>query len=164
MAETLTAGDAIVDFTLRDSNGKTYDSAAARKRGLLLFALYKQGCGTCQYAAPFFQRFHVQYAGDKFQMWGISQDSAEETLAFAQEHGVTFPLLLDEDLDVTEQYDLRSVPGVYLVDETNAILRYVPAFVADEFNAMAQVIAERTGAPYTPVVRPEDDAPALRPG
>jgi peroxiredoxin len=164
MSHVLTAGDAVVDFTLAGIDGKTYDSRAARSRGLLLFAIYKKGCGTCQYTMPFLQRFHQEYAGEGFRLWGVSEDSAEETREFAEQFGLTFPLLLDYGLAVTVAYGLTNVPGIYLVDETDTILRHAPAFVKDELNAMAQMVAERCSVPYIPIVREEDNAPASKPG
>jgi peroxiredoxin len=164
MANPLTVGDAVVDFTLPASDGKTYNTAEARHKGLLLFVFYKKTCGTCQYAFPYLQRFHTHYTGDRFRIWGVAQENAADTAAFAAEYGATFPQLVDESLDVTEKYDLAAVPGAYLVDETGKILLHTQAFDTDTYNAMAKMIAERTEAPYTPVVRPEDDAPALKPG
>lgn len=164
MLQVLTAGDAVVDFTLSGIDGRTYDSRAARSRGLLLFAIYKKGCGTCRFTVPFLQRFHQEYAGEGFRLWGVAQDSAEETREFAWSFGLTFPLLLDTHLAVTAAYRLTHVPGIYLVDESDTILRHAPAFVKDELNAMAQLVAERCSVPYIPVVRDQDNAPAFKPG
>jgi peroxiredoxin len=164
MPNPRTAGESIQDFTLSGLDGRTYDSRDARRKGLLLFAIYKMGCGTCQYTMPFLQRFHQEYAGEGFQLWGVAQDSADETREFGEQFGVTFPLLLDTDLTVTYAYGLTHVPGIYLVDESDAILRHAPAFAKDELNAMAQVVAERCSIPYVPVVRDEDNAPAFKPG
>src|SRR5947208_129244 len=95
MSETRTVGDEVADFELRDASGAAYSSAQARQNGLLLFAIYKRGCGTCRFTLPFLQRFHETYAGPGFTLWGVSQDTAEETTAFAEENGYTFPLVLD---------------------------------------------------------------------
>jgi peroxiredoxin len=164
MAEPLKAGDRVADFALRDADGREYSSADARRKGLLMFVFWKRTCGTCQYAFPYFQRFHEQYAGDLFRIWGIAQENAEDTRDFAADYGATFPQLLDTALDITEQYDLTSVPSLYLTDASGMILRFAPAFMADEYNSLAQLIAERTGVPYVPIVRNSDNAPALKPG
>jgi peroxiredoxin len=165
MSEPLKAGDSVVDFRLRALDGKTYDLGERRRPGALTaFVFWKKSCGTCQYAFPYFQRFHDQYADDRFQIWGISQESAEATAAFVEQYGATFPQLLDEDLAVTVQYGITNVPTLYLVDDEGTILRQAPAFIKDEFNAIAQIAAERIGLPYTPIVREEDNAPALKPG
>ena len=77
---TLTVGDTVQDFILAGLDGETYNSKSARTRGLLMFAFWKQGCGTCRYTMPFLQRFHDQYAGDGFHIWGVSQENKADTL------------------------------------------------------------------------------------
>ena|SRR5437879_545416 len=164
MAETLKAGDSVVDFILDGADGARLDSRSLRAEGLLLFVFWKAGCGTCRYSMPFLQRFQDHYAGDGFQIWGISQENREDTLAFMTEYSLTFPQALDENLATTEAYRLLTVPGVYLVGASDRILRHAPAFIADEFNDMAALIAQETGKPYVPVIRPDDDAPDIKPG
>ena len=165
MAGTLAAGDKVADFILPALDGGDFNSLNARGRGLLMFAFWKKGCGTCRYAMPFLQRFHENYAEEgSFQIWGVSQDNADDTHAFTEEFSITFPQALDIDLDVTYAYGLVTVPGIYLVDASDRVLQNAPAFVADEFNAMAKLIAQRQGKEYIPIVLPEDDAPAIKPG
>jgi peroxiredoxin len=163
------AGENPVDFTLRALDGKTYSSKTARQEGLLLTALFKVGCGTCRYTLPYLQRFHEQYAqpsGGKFKVWGVSQDNAEDTQAFAREYGnATFPMLLDADLTVSARYGLTNVPDLYLLDAGDAVSAAVLGhFAKDEFNDLAQKVAAYLNVPYVPIVREEDDAPDLKPG
>jgi cytochrome c biogenesis protein CcmG, thiol:disulfide interchange protein DsbE len=165
----LAPGDPVADFTLQAADGATYDSRTARQNGLLLAVLFKTGCGTCRYAYPFLQRLHEQYAansGGKFQVWGISQDDAETTLALAQENGgATFPLLLDTELDTTVRYGITSVPDLYLLGAGDTIAAAVVGhFSRDGFNDLARQAADYLGVPYVPVVRDTDDAPAIKPG
>jgi len=163
------AGDKAEDFTLKATNGQTYASRPARQNGLLLLALFKTGCGTCKFSAPYLQRFHEQYAlpsGGKFQIWGVSQNMEEETLTFAREYGnLTFPLLLDADLDVTAAFGITHVPNLYLLNADDTIAASVIGhFGTEEFNALAEQIARGAGVPYTPIVKAEDNAPAIKPG
>ena len=163
------AGDEVADFTLRATDGKEYASASARRNGLLLAVFFKIGCGTCRFSVPYLQRFHAQYATPsegRFQIWGISQDNAQDTLAFAQEYGPpTFPLLLDQDLEVTEAYRLIAVPDLYLMGAGGAIEAAITGhFSKDGFNDLARHVAAFLAVPYTPIVREEDNAPPLRPG
>lgn len=164
MAQPLSAGDHVRDFVLQSTDGQTRSSAEARSTGLLLYAIYKKVCGTCQLTFPFLQRFASQYAGSGFQIWGVSQENPSDTRTFAESYGVTFPQLVDEDLEVTERHGLLTVPGIYLVDASDRILRSIPAFDSEELNAMAALVAKRTARDYVPIVRPEDNAPLIKPG
>ncbi len=163
------AGESVYDFTLRATDGKPYSSADARRQGLLLAALFKTTCGTCKFSLPYLQRFHAQYAvpsAGRFQIWGISQDNAQDTLAFARENGpATFPLLLDSTLEVSEAYRLIAVPDLYLLGAGDTLLAALPGHFSKEgFNDLARQVADFLQAPYTPIVREEDNAPLLRPG
>jgi peroxiredoxin len=165
----LQAGDAVADFDLYSLDGGRFTTVEARQQGMLLIVLFKTGCGTCQYSAPFLQRLHEQYAahsGGRFQVIGVSQDDAATTREFAAQHGgLTFPLLLDTDLEASERYAITHVPNLYLLDAHDTIQRSVLGhFSRDEFNGLARIAATAVGVPYAPIVRDEDDAPALKPG
>jgi peroxiredoxin len=164
MNDTLRAGDAVIDFSLSGVDGKTFRSAEAREQGLLMFVFWKRTCGTCQFSFPYLQRFHEQYGHDKFRIWGVAQENRYDVIEFAGRYSATFPQLIDESLEITERYKPAHVPAHYLVDETGKILRFLPAFMKDEYNEIARYIAERTGVPYSPIVREEDGAPDLKPG
>lgn len=154
----------MVDFQLHSAEGAILDSADARSRGPLMFAFWKKSCGTCQFTAPFLQRFHHAYAGEHFRIWGISQENRGETLAFAHQFSLVFPQLLDAGLSVTEQYRLISVPGIYLTDHSGIILHHSAAFDSQALNRVSRLIAERLEMEFVPIVLPEDDAPAFKPG
>jgi len=165
MSGPVAAGDPVIDFVLTGLDGRTYDLGAARAAGdAVLYMIYKAGCGTCRLAFPFIQRLHDQYAGPGFQVWAVSQDDPEQTAEFARTQGATLPILLDADLAVTEAHRLTNVPAIYLVDASDRIVRHSAAFVKAELNAMARMAAHRTGRPFQPIVRDEDDAPDFRPG
>lgn len=162
-------GDAVADFALKATDSKTYSSREARQKGLLLAVLFRTGCGTCRYAYPYIERLYAQYAqhsSGRFQVWGVSQDDAETTLNFAQtQGGVTFPLLIDEGLHVSADYGIAHVPDLYLLGEGGTIATAIVGhFSRDGFNDLARQVAAYLGVPYVPVVRDEDDAPALKPG
>ena len=163
------SGEEVGDFILTATDGNTYSSKTARQNGLLLFILFKTGCGTCKLAFPYLQRFHEQYAlpsAGKCQVWGISQNDAETTIAFAKEYGnATFPILLDTELGVSEEYRITNVPNLYLLGEDDAIAFAITGhFSADGYNEIAQKIAEFTGIPYSPIVLETDNAPGIKPG
>jgi len=149
-------------------DGNTYSSKAARQKGLLLIALFKTGCGTCKFAFPFLQRIHTQYAlrsGGKFQVWGISQNDAEETAVFAKEYGnATFPSCWIPKLDVSAEYRITNVPDLYLLSEEDTIPFPSSAILARRRSMPSPKPSRISERSYTPIVREEDNAPAIKPG
>jgi peroxiredoxin len=49
------------------------------------------------------------------------QDREADALAFAQELGLTFPVLLDRDGAVTRRYLVRALPSTFVVDRRGVI-------------------------------------------
>lgn len=164
MAIPLMTGDPLVDFTLPALDDAFHHSIEARSDGLLLFVFWKRTCGTCQFAFPYLQRFKVLYGDSGFRIWGIAQETPDDARSFKRQYGATFTQLIDEGLELTEKYQLTSVPALYLVDSSDRILYSLNQFDTEGFNHIAKIVAERTGVDYTPVVRPEDGAPANKPG
>ncbi len=164
MTETLAAGDPVADFELKTTAGETMRTPDARADDLLFYAIYKRDCETCQYTVPYLERLHKEYAGKGFKVWGVVQESCEDAAEFAARFGLTFPQLVDADLDVTELHRPESVPTMYLVDSSSNVVRSVFGFQTEALNEIAALAAERTSKLYRPIVRPEDDAPLLKAG
>lgn len=162
---TRVAGDALVDFTFQGVDGKQYSTAEARQQGLLLLVFYKVECPVCQFTHPYLEKFQQAYAGKGFQIWGVSQNDADATVRYARTYGnVTFPQVLDEGLRATVDYDLVSVPTLYLLDSGDKILWQTAGWNREELNRVSQMIAERLGVPAVKIVEDSDPAPVFRPG
>lgn len=159
--ETRKAGDYIYDFELKSTDGKTYRSAQQRKESLLLAVFFKIGCSTCRMTLPFVERLYERYANGKFQIWGLSQDSAADTAGFAKEIGLKFPLLIDEELKLTEVYRLDKVPDLYLMGADEKIQQSIHCFDANALNELAKIAAKASGKEYQPVVVPSDEVPPV---
>jgi len=50
-----------------------------------------------------------------------SQDSESDARAFAQELGLTFPIVLDRDGSVQSRYQLLGLPSTYFIDRKGII-------------------------------------------
>ena len=92
----LPAGAKAPAFALQSADGKTLNLADALKKGPVVAAFFKVSCPTCQFTAPFLERLHETYGGEKFTLWGISQDDAQDTRDFLREFDVEFPALIDD--------------------------------------------------------------------
>jgi peroxiredoxin len=53
------------------------------------------------------------------------QDSETTAVEFTQEHGFTFPILLDRTGTVGYQYQLRSLPTTFFVDQQGVIQQVI---------------------------------------
>lgn len=164
-AEALSAGLPAPAFALKGIDGKSYDLTEALQQGPVLLAFFKENCPTCQFTFPFLER--IQQAvkdNNSLQVWGISQSDATDTRAFAEDLGLTFPLLLDEDdYPVSNQYSLTNVPTLFLVGPDGTIRVSSIGFNRQEIEAIAKEFSRVKGEPLS-VFQPHDIVPDYKPG
>src|SRR5277367_4310414 len=167
-AETMTnldAGKIAPGFSLQALDGKEYSLNAAMKRGLVVVAFFKISCPVCQFTFPFLERLYKRYGGEGVTFFGVSQDDMRATRRFVEEHGVTFPVLIDEDgYPVSNGYGLTNVPTTFLID-TDASLRTVcNGFDKSGFEAIANELATRRKLAPAALFRPDEQVPVHKPG
>ena len=145
------------EFRLARMGGGEVELREAIANGPALLAFFKVTCPVCQLTFPFLERIHK--AGT-LPIYGISQHGAQDTREFADEYGVTFPILLDAeeaDFPASNAYGISSVPTLFLVEGDGAIARVCEGWDRREIEwlgAKAGVAA----------IRGEDNVPALKAG
>lgn len=65
-----------------------------------------------------------------------TENSLEDVKEFSDEYGLTFPILLDTDLETASLYSIQPLPTSYMVD-SNGIIRNM-AFGALNYDLMVQ--------------------------
>ena len=139
----LPAGAKAPAFALQSTDGKTLSLADALKKGPVVAAFFKVSCPTCQFTAPFLERLHETYGGEKFTLWGISQDDAQDTREFFQEFDVEFPALIDEaGYSVSNQYGITNVPSVFLISPDGKIQESSVGFSKKDLEQIAAAAAQ----------------------
>lgn len=116
-------GAPLPDFTLGDMRGATHTLSDYRGKVVMLnfWATY---CGPCIKEMPSMQRLNEKMAGKPFTILAV--DMAEEAAdidAFLGKHRikVDFPLLLDPDGEVVEQWMISAVPTTFILDRSGTI-------------------------------------------
>src|SRR5277367_2059466 len=121
----IVTGNAALGFSVKGLDGKEYSLGKLLERGPVVAAFFKISCPVCQFTFPFLERLYKRYGGDDVTFLGVSQDDMRATRHFAEEHGVTFPMLIDEDgYPVSNGYGLTNVPTTFLID-SDATVRTV---------------------------------------
>lgn len=158
----LNTNDIAPDFNLpRLASGK--DQLYSDDGRLTFLVFYKFSCPTCQLALPYINKIYEAYAND-VRFFAIAQDNAEKTEQFAKDYGLTLPLLLDETpYPVSRQYQLVSVPTIFLINPDHTIRYSGEGFVKQELLNLADVIAEKTGKPQIELFGSEP-VPEFKPG
>ncbi|NJN43647.1 MAG: TlpA family protein disulfide reductase [Anaerolineae bacterium] len=110
-------GFAAPDFTLSTPAGEVVTLSDLQGRPVII-NLWASWCGPCRAEMPALQRVHEAYQDQGLVILAVNatyQDSQSAALAFVAEHGLTFPVLLDQDGQASELYELRALPSTYFV-------------------------------------------------
>ena len=106
-----------VDFLLTDLSGKTFDSKAFRGRVLLL-NFFETWCPPCREEMPALEALFQRYKEQGMTVVGVAGDKQGEKIVepFVEDFGMSFPVVIDSNHRVTDQYRVRGIPAVFLVD------------------------------------------------
>ena len=162
---TLEPGAPAPEISLKSLNGEKASLREALKKGPVVAAFFKVSCPTCQFTAPFLERLHETYGGDKFTLWGISQDNPEDTREFNKELDVDFPMLIEAPgYALSNQYGLTSVPSIFLISPDGKIAETSVGFSKADLEQIAAAAAKATGTKPTPLFKVSENVPAVKPG
>jgi peroxiredoxin len=134
----LKVGDIAPDFTLLAFDGKDLKKVSLRdyrgqKNVALAFFVFAFTGGWAQEMKAFQQNL-VKLEGADTQVLGVSMDSPFSNFAFAQQNGITFPVLGDwggpvtRSYGLTEKFEIEGVPmesarrATFLIDKSGLII------------------------------------------
>jgi peroxiredoxin len=165
---TIEAGEAAPPFALSSTDGKDRSLREGVAKGPVLAAFFKVSCPTCQYAFPFIERLcqQLRSAGAQdVQVWGIVQDNAGQGRRFAQEYGVTFPILVDDEpYDISRAYGLNYVPTLFLISPKGRVEITCDGFAKADLIAIHKWLAAHFSVKPPELFRPADGVPEFKPG
>ncbi|MBI1960375.1 MAG: TlpA family protein disulfide reductase [Candidatus Rokubacteria bacterium] len=122
-AEELTAMDlgpppqplAAPEFTLPLLSGGTMALKELRGKPFIVH-FWTTWCQPCKYELPLLDRFYREHKGRGLVVLGITVDaSADVVKKYLAERDYTFPVLLDPEYAVADQFRLRGLPGTFVV-------------------------------------------------
>lgn len=120
----LSAGTRAPDFTLPDLQGQQRELAEFRnKRVLLVFS--DPDCGPCDKLARELAQLHEAHSDNNLQIVMVSRGDPRENIKKAMQHGITFPVLLQNRWEVSKDYAMYATPVGYLIDENGIITKDV---------------------------------------
>lgn len=114
-------------FSLKNLSGKE-ESLKDYRGKVLLLNFWATWCPPCREEMPALESLYRTLKDQGFVVLGISSDAFGERAVkpFVEEFGLTFPMLLDQNLKITHLYRVNYRPTSYLVDrQGNLITRVV---------------------------------------
>src|ERR1700693_3836282 len=162
---TIVFGQAAPDFSLKSIDGTKYSLPELLTRGPVFVSFFKVSCPVCQFTFPFLERLYKRYGSKDVTFLGISQDDARSTKEFADEHGVTFPIVLEaKGYPASNAYGITSVPTSFLIDPDETVKIACLGFNKKDLESIAAELSDRRKIPLSALFRPDESVPANRPG
>jgi methylamine dehydrogenase accessory protein MauD len=114
----LKAGTPAPDFKLPDVDGRELALRDFRKQRVVLVFSDPQ-CGPCDELAPQLEKIHRQRSDIRVLM--VSRRDVDENRVKAKKFGLTFPLVLQRQWEISTLYGMFATPIGYLIDEAGVI-------------------------------------------
>lgn len=137
--KTPPVGEKAPDFNLPGTGGKTYKlEDYTGKQNVVLYFYPKDDTAGCTKEACSFRDLNKRFANADTVILGVSGDDVQSKENFASKNGLTFPLLADEDFDVSTRYgayklrerDGKEFMGIerttFLIDRDGVIRKVYP--------------------------------------
>jgi peroxiredoxin Q/BCP len=108
VAEPLNIGEPAPDFELVDQKGQLHSIEDYRGKWVVLYFYPKDGTPGCTTEACEFRDNIFAFRDANCQILGVSLDDEESHKAFAEKHGLPFPLLADTNGTAADAYGVKS--------------------------------------------------------
>lgn len=108
VAEQVAVGDPAPDFELVDQKGQLHSIEDYRGKWIALYFYPKDGTPGCTTEACEFRDNIFAFREANCQVLGVSLDDEESHKAFAEKHGLPFPLLADTKGSTADAYGVKS--------------------------------------------------------
>ena len=112
------------DFSLHSMSGPNMRLQDQRGR-VVMVNFWATWCAPCRQEMPQLNRLYQKYRSAGFVLLGVNvDDDPSKAAEVATKLGVTFPVLLDPEKNVSKLYDLSTMPSTVIIDRDGKV-RYL---------------------------------------
>ncbi|UOR12604.1 TlpA disulfide reductase family protein [Halobacillus amylolyticus] len=119
----LEVGEKAPDFTLETLAGETLSLSDLRGQKVIL-NFWATWCPPCREEMPRMEKFQQEY-GDEIQIVAVNATGSESSIKkvrnYIEEGGYTFPVVLDKELNVNNDYQAIALPTTYFIGTDGVI-------------------------------------------
>lgn len=132
----LHTGMKAIPFTLNDfsGNSQTFSRISEGKQltAIIFWATWNEQSST---ALARLQKFYSDYQQKGLQVIAVniegqtvSKNQIENIVAYCNKMGITFPVLIDQNLDTFHHYSIVAIPTIFLIDDEGTIVYKLPGY------------------------------------
>ena len=125
------------DFELITLTGETVKLSDYRGKKVML-NFWVSWCSPCRVEMPYMEDYYKEYKETEnvevlaVNMSQMERDRNKTVKKFVDEHKLTFPILLDEDGEVTDLYEVRAYPTTYIINTEGIITDKIKNAIDEE--------------------------------
>ena len=113
--------DLAPDFTLKSASGKNIRLSELKGR-IVMLNFWATWCGPCAEEIPHLNELHDSLDPYDFELLGINIDEDQsKAIHLAKKLEVNFPVLFDEDKNVSRSFDIKAMPTTIIIDRAGKI-------------------------------------------
>jgi len=110
------------DFSLSDLDGQTHQLSDYAGK-VVLVSFWATWCPECIFEMPSLQAFSNALPDDEFIILAINVGEERKLVrSFAEQHNLTFPILLDHDLGAYKKWPVLGVPTSFVINQHGKIV------------------------------------------
>jgi peroxiredoxin len=116
-------GSQAPEFSLTDLSGNAMRLANFKGRVVFL-NVWTTWCEPCREEMPSMQSLYTRLRGPDFEMLGVNADQGDRAVVeqFVRDHGITFPVLPDPDLQIADRYGVTGYPETFIIDRNGRVV------------------------------------------
>lgn len=121
------------DFTITTFDGEEFRLSEQRGQ-IVVINFWASWCGPCREEAPALQRIWERYRDQGVIVLGVTYtDEPDDSLAFMQEFGLTYPNADDARSMVSNDlYHIQGVPETFVIDQEGNVAQFIYSVVKEE--------------------------------
>ena len=109
----LKQGDPAPEFALKDADGKTWRLSEMRGQKIVLYFYPADDTPGCTRQSCDFRDSKADFDTAGYTILGVSPQGAKSKVKFTDKYSLNFPLLIDDELEVTRAYSAYKELGEY---------------------------------------------------
>ncbi len=137
------------DFRAHGNDGTEYSLVELTRKGPVLLTFTKIGCPCSEAAQPFFNRLAATYP--RVRMLSVIDGELGPANLWARKLHVSYPAVLDPDLRLVRDYEVKNSAYVVLIDAEGRIVEHWPGYSASMLQELGATLARLTRSAIRPI-------------
>jgi peroxiredoxin len=110
------------DFQFQGPDDDQATSLSDLKGEPVLINFWATWCSPCAYEMPYLQQIYDEWQAKGLVLLAINiGESSSQVAEFMQNHGLSFPVLLDSEGNIAQQYGIRYIPTSFFIGKDGII-------------------------------------------